>query len=933
MPSLTRNCMCIAILSLAMLPVGLKGQTRDPLRLATDAKTPYVIVIGKQACDAEQHAAKELARFLKEMTDAAFPIRRDDAVRSNHEIVLGETNRLRLQTVAPDLQPEANEGFVILREDAKLFILGRIPRATLYGVYDFLELELGVRFLAPKVNHVPHHATLECDVTSRKYDPPLEYRNIYSDAEWAVRNRLNATWGWCPMRVMLGGCEYIGRSNHTLPVLLPHDEHFDRNPEYFAFIDGKRRKRTVPSGAHRAHPCLTNPDVLRIVVENVRKTIENYRKHPGMYNPHSQIVVPVEYDDHDQVCQCAKCRTVNREEGTDGGTLFRFLNAVAEAIEKDYPNVSIGALAYQATEGPPKKTRLRQSVIIRFAPIKSDFARAFDDPKSERNRASYRNLLAWSKATDRFHAWYYITNFSPFMTPFPDLRGLAANFRLLHRHGMRGLFTESSYSPGPSLRPLRHYLVAKLMWRPGTDARGTIEEFCRLYYGKGGRAVLEYVDSLHDYHFAKVDPDGKNPLTCRGAPPYRHAYDDDFIAEADAILGRAEAEAETAAEKHRVAVARLSIWYLMLTREMGREGTILSLPIEWAFRLDTKDVGLKEGWEKQTDFSDWDRIRTDDFWTKQGYDYHGAAWYATSFDLPAAAAGDSLSLYFGAVDGICDVFLDGGKVGEQKESPGVMWNQGFYLPIKKAIGPGKHRLTIRVEKKTHAAGIWKPVSFVDLSQPVSERLRIAGTRFIEISQKAGVTRVNGGSNPAKAVENLYARIRSLLERKPYRPKNPAGGAIHKPAATLSNPHKTYSVVDDETAEHGSCLVQTTDRRWTFGQSIRWNITRHLEEARNDGRQYRLRIRIKVDKKGDDGNAFRFGYSYTNLHTWAGGTCADVTVKAREVKDGEWQWYELPAPLKLKEGVRCQGAFVWPQNNPGNVSAVYVDSFELVRVRR
>ncbi|MBT3375841.1 MAG: DUF4838 domain-containing protein [Lentisphaerae bacterium] len=931
MPDSTRNCMRIAMACLTALSARLSGQTRAPLPLASDAKTPYVIVIGKQACAAEEHAAKELAYFLEEMTDVEFPIRRDDAATSNHEIVLGRTSRLSLQTIAPELQPEVNEGFAILREDARLFILGRIPRATLYGVYDFLEVELGVRFLAPEVNHVPRRTTLECDVTSRKYDPPLEYRNIYSNPEWAVRNRLNATWGWCPMRVMLGGCEYIGRSNHTLPVLLPHDEHFDQHPEYFAFVDGKRRKTTVPSGAHRAHPCLTNPGVLRIVVENVRKTIEDYRKHPGMYNPYSQLVVPVEYDDHDQVCQCAECRAVNREEGTDGGTLFRFLNTVAEAIEKDYPNVSIGALAYQATETPPKKTRLRKNVIIRFAPITSDFARAFDDPRSERNRASYRNLVAWSEATDRFHAWYYITNFSPFMVPFPDLRGLAANFRLLHQHGMRGLFTESSYSPGPSLRQLRHYLVAKLMWRPDTDARETIEEFCRLYYGKGGNTVLEYVDSLHDYHFAEVDPEGKNPLTCRGAPPYRHAYDDDFIAEADATLDRAEAEAETAPEKQRVAVARLSIWYLMLTKEMERKGSVLSLPIEWAFRLDPKDVGLKEGWERQTDFSDWDRVRTDDFWTKQGHDYHGAAWYATSFDLPAPVAAGSLSLYFGAVDGLCDAFIDGDKIGEQKESPGVMWNQGFYLPIKNAIGPEKHRLVVRVEKETHAAGIWKPVSFVDLSQPVSEGIRIAGTRFIEVSQKAGVTRISGGPDPAKAVKNLYARIRSLLERKPYRPENPTDGAIRKPAATLSNPHETYSVVKDETAEHGSCLVQTADRQWTFGQSIRWNITPHLKEARKHARQYRLRIRIKIDKQGDDGNAFRFGYSYTNLHTWAGGPCAAVTVKARDVKDGEWQWYELTAPLELKEGVRCQDAFVWPRNNPENVSAVYVDSFELVRV--
>ena len=39
--------------------------------------------------------------------------------------------------------------------------MGNIPRGTLYGVYDFLHEELGCRFLAPEVNHVPSKPTLK----------------------------------------------------------------------------------------------------------------------------------------------------------------------------------------------------------------------------------------------------------------------------------------------------------------------------------------------------------------------------------------------------------------------------------------------------------------------------------------------------------------------------------------------------------------------------------------------------------------------------------------------------------------------------------------------------------------------------------------------------------------------------------------------------
>jgi len=930
-PTAARNCVCIAMICLAALPAELEGQTPGSLRLAHNAKTVYAIVIGKQACDAEEYAADELARFLKEMTDATFPVKRDDAPRSNHEIVLGRTNRSSLRAISPDLRPEVSEGFVIHCEGASLTIQGRIPRATLYGVYDFLEVELGVRFLAAKVNHVPHRTTLDCDVHSRKYDPPLEYRNIYDDAQWAVRNRVNATWGWVPMRTKLGGCEYIGRSCHSLPALLPHDQHFDSHPEYFALRDGERRRKA----AHRhSHPCLMSREVLDLVVASVVQTIQAYQRHKGSFNPYSQIVVPVEYDDHGQVCQCAECLVVNDSEGTVGGTLFRFLNAVGAAIEDEYPEVSVATLAYGNTEAAPKRTTLRKNVIIRFAPIRSDFARRLDDPDCPLNRIVHENLLKWSRICEKLHVWNYYTNFHSFFTPYPNLRVIDHNIRLLHKHGMRGLYAQSTQTQGSELRELRHYVLAKCMWRPETQARQVMEEFCRLYYGEAGPGVMEYVDLLHDYHFTQVDPAYGNPLTCYGSPKYRHSYDDEFVGKADAILARAEAAAKTDDEKQRVAVARLPIWYLMLTKEFGREGQVLALPVEWWFKLDPDDVGLKEGWPEAVTFPGWSRIRTDNFWTKQGYDYHGIAWYATRFDLPASAAESSLSLYFGAVDGTCDVFIDGAKIGEQKKPPAAMWNQGFYLPVRGALKAGRHTLTVRVEKKSHAAGIWQPVSLTDCSQPPSKELKTAGLRFIEVSKAAGVRRLAEEYGEPRAIKNFYSQIEALLRRGPHQPAGqPVPGTIDKSAAMLGNPHKTYAVVADETAQHGSCVKQTADRRWTLGQAIRWHITRHLEGAQQAGSPYLLRARIKVHKTGDHGSAFRFGYSYVNLHNYGGGICADITVKARDVKNGEWQWYELPAPLKLRDGVRGQDAFVWAQNNPQSVSAVYVDSFELVPVKR
>ncbi len=67
-------------------------------------------------------------------------------------------------------------------------------------------------------------------------------------------------------------------------------------------------------------------------------------------------------------------------------------------------------------------------------------------------------------------------------------------------------------------------------------------------------------------------------------------------------------------------------------------------------------------------------------------------------------------LCFGAVDGDAGIFLDGEKIGEQKEPAEVMWDQAFTvaLPVPFAAST-PHTLVVRVKKGSQAAGIWRPV--------------------------------------------------------------------------------------------------------------------------------------------------------------------------------------------------------------------------------
>jgi hypothetical protein len=203
-------------------------------------------------------------------------------------------------------------------------------------------------------------------------------------------------------------------------------------------------------------------------------------------------------------------------------------------------------------------------------------------------------------------------------------------------------------------------------------------------------------------------------------------------------------------------------------------------------------------------------------------------------------------------------------------------------------------------------------------------------RFLDVSREVGVTHMSEFYGPPgeQLEKGYYPRIRALIRLGALDEPDP--NVMRGVAAFFSNSHRTYTVVDDEDALSGSCACQTADRRWTLTQGIRWGITRLLEPTDEGGeaRRYQLRARIKIDKHGDEGPAFRLGYMALN-RDWSARICASVSVDANELADGEWEWIALPEPVRHVAADRGLNAFVVAANNADNVERVCVDLLELV----
>ncbi|MEK7407162.1 MAG: DUF4838 domain-containing protein, partial [Acidobacteriota bacterium] len=511
------------------------------LVLADGGKSTYSICIARDASPSERRGADELQRFLEEMSGARLPVE-SEPCRGNFVRVGGR--------VREKLGPE---DFVLKTAGRNLIIAGGRQRGTMYGVYTLLE-KLGCRWFTREVSRIPKMHTVALGALDETHRPAFEYREPFFteafDKDWAARNKTN------------GNSSQLDESTgdkvryfpfvHSFYRMIPPEKHFAAHPEYFSLIDGQRR-------VDRGQLCLTNPEVLRLSVEAVLGWI---REHP------EATIFSVSQNDWAGWCECDRCRRVEEEEGgAHSGPLLRFVNALAEEIEKKHPDKLIDTLAYQYTETPPSKTRPRPNVRIRLCPIAACEAHPYE--KCDRNAYFMKNLKAWSKVTDQLYVWHYNTNFAHYLLPFPDFDELAADIPMYRRHGVVGLFMEGAYAPGGGgeMAELRSYVMARLLWDVKANVNRDIDEFLEACYGRAAKPMRAYFDLLHRQ--VRTPPAGLGHHLWIFFQPGAPYLGGDFLARAGELFRQAEAAAESDAVRLRVRKARLPLDYVSLTRARG----------------------------------------------------------------------------------------------------------------------------------------------------------------------------------------------------------------------------------------------------------------------------------------------------------------------------------------------------------------------------
>jgi hypothetical protein len=456
-----------------------------PLVLAREGKALYVIALADDAISAEQTAAQELSQYLEKMSGAPFAVKPESEVLPEQaQILVGAGARVR--KLAPMKWDNLGDDAIVVKTVGKNLVLaGDRPRGTLYACYSLLEEVLGCRWWSASEETIPSRRTLTIPRLNTYYTPSIKvrealYRFVGRVPEFVVKMKWNGHYYGLEDKYG-SNIRFIPEMVHTFYKLLPPEVYFEKHPEWYSEIDGKR----VSTPGFQL--CLTNPEmrkeITRVLLEKLRA-----EKDP-------RLVSLSQNDSFVGNCQCPVCKAIDDREGTPAGSLVEFVNAVAAEVEKEFPRVKVETLAYNYSRTPPKTVRPRENVIIRLV---GGVGCTYEQPLDSDANALFRDQATkWSAIAPNLFFWDYTTNFTNYLVPHPNLQVLAPNIRFFAKNHTWGVFAhgDSGSLSGDFVR-LKAWLIAHLLWNPELDDKQLRQQFIYGYYGKAGPYIDKYLDLL-----------------------------------------------------------------------------------------------------------------------------------------------------------------------------------------------------------------------------------------------------------------------------------------------------------------------------------------------------------------------------------------------------------------------------------------------------
>ncbi|HOJ39869.1 MAG TPA: DUF4838 domain-containing protein [bacterium] len=363
------------------------------------------------------------------------------------------------------------------------------PSGTLWGVYDFLERFVGIRWYYPGRlgTVVPKRETLIIPPVAYQDAPVFRKRVIYRfHGQPPVPGQEGRDYIYAHFRI-------ADTSGVPTPCHTPHNwaaVYGQTHPEYFQM--GSDGRRIPPMW------CYSEPGVLKQFVED----LDHFYRSGGTwtepwgrgslptekYIPVSPVDMPVE-------CQCPRCQALADKDsrlGYASRILGEFLYKLCLEVKKKWPEKTVVFLPYSNYTEPPENIIFPDNFGVALCWM--------------RTVANLKEPEIWKRELEIFEGWKRITSqpMSHWIYTCWPANDTKAPFQFPHvmkkffslTRGSIGFFCDAGVD-WPRTH-LTHYLMARLMWNPDFDVDAALKEYYRLMYGKASRTMEKIFSILID---------------------------------------------------------------------------------------------------------------------------------------------------------------------------------------------------------------------------------------------------------------------------------------------------------------------------------------------------------------------------------------------------------------------------------------------------
>ena len=502
------------------------------------AGRPRAEVIIPADADAQTRAAAGLLRrYVNEATGADLAVfdegHAEDAEGLNR-IHVGPTSLAgRLKA---DLDRLDGDGFLIHADGQCVVIVGPTPWGTEFGVCEFLERFVGVRWLMPGKDgaDVPRRDSLAAPLEpgrTVRVEPAFFSRQLSglrgpAMTEWGRRNRLH------------GRLQF----HHNLHRVVPPKTYATAHPEFFPVRNGER---FVPPPGEEAHwqPCFTAKGLVEEAATNI---IAYFDAHPDADS------FSLGVNDSSGHCECEACLALDPEAPNFLGRrhvsdrYFAWCNQVVERVLARHPGKRFGCLAYSEVAQAPECVKVHPAIVPfmtydRMKWVKPDLREA--------GRAATR---AWAAACPTL-GWYDYIYGTPYCLPRVYFHEQAECVRWGHKAGVRAWYAEAyaNWGEGPKL-----YVLTRLLWDPSQDVDAILDDWYRRAVGPEAAPLLaEYYAHWEDFWTRRAPESAwwsdRGQYLPFMRPDYLEAVDEKEIADSRRLLEAVVAKAHTPRQKAR----------------------------------------------------------------------------------------------------------------------------------------------------------------------------------------------------------------------------------------------------------------------------------------------------------------------------------------------------------------------------------------------